>query len=685
MFELPASANIHIIEGVYSIPLVLLSFVIAFWASYTALFINRRMQKNGFFHKNIWLALASLAMGLGIWSMHFIGMSAFKLPIHMEYDIGLTMLSVIPSIIASYGAFYFSNSNNKKLLPYSLAGIFMGLGISLMHYLGMAAMKIDAYYVYKPKMFIASILIAIGASFAALYIFSAVKIFTDRIITKVVAALLMAIAVTSMHYTGMKAIQFYVVGDSALSVVNSSEPHAMDTLWMNIFLTLGISTLFILAYLTNKLDKYVDFRFQNFDGLTQLPNHKYFTDDQKNEKNAHLVAIIHIHNLEKYIASYGYYFGDEIIRRIHDLLEKLLPETTKLYRTEANRFTVVSSTLAQSDQIHNLLEGVCAVLMCPLVIDERTLTVEMVCAVSKSEEKKLIQEHFSNAIAVLQAPETKYKHEVIEYNPEKHTFNFESQISLDVTNAMENNDLFLVYQPKVDPTRNEVVGLEALIRWKHPVYGVVSPGVFIPVLEETNKISDVTDWIIEKVCEQIAEWDQLNIPFQQVSINIPGMYITSPRLTNTLNENLLKYHVQSDQLELEITETSVIHDIKNAILAVKKFRSKGISVALDDFGTGLSSLSYLKEIPISTIKIDKSFVDDVPESPKDAAILRSIVTLCYSLDLNVVIEGVETEQQMDFIQMMDKQPIVQGYYYSKPLTSQQFLQWMNEQAMIISK
>ncbi|MEG0385385.1 MAG: EAL domain-containing protein [Solibacillus sp.] len=685
MFELPAVGDIHIVEGVYSVPLVLLSFVIAFWASYTALFINRRIQKNGFFHKNIWLAMASLAMGLGIWSMHFIGMSAFKLPIHMEYYIGLTMLSMIPSVMASYVAFYFANSKNKKLLPYSIAGIFMGLGIALMHYLGMAAMKIDAYYVYKPKVFIASILIAIAASFAALYIFSAVKIVTDKLIMKVVAALLMAIAVTSMHYTGMKAIQFYVVGESALNRINNSELHSMDITWMSIFITVGVSSLFILAYLTNKLDKYVEHRIQNFDGLTQLPNQKQFTNDQKNIKTAHLVAIIHIHNLEKYIASYGYYFGDEIIRKVHELLGKLLPETTMVYRTEANRFAIVGTTLDQSDQVQNLLEGVCAVLMRPLVIDERNLTVEMVCAVSKSTEKKLIQEHFSNAIAVLQAPDTEYKHEVIEYNPEKHTFNFESQLSLDVTNAMENNDLFVVYQPKVDPTRNEVVGLEALIRWKHPVYGLVSPGVFIPVLEETNKISDVTDWIIEKVCEQIAEWDQQNIPFQQVSINIPGVYVTSPRLTKTLNESLLKYHVQTNQLELEITETSVIHDIKNAILAVKNFRSKGISVALDDFGTGLSSLSYLKEIPISTIKIDKSFVDDVPGSPKDAAILKSIVTLCYSLDLNVVIEGVETEQQMDFIQMMDKQPIVQGYFYSKPLTTPQFLEWMNEQAMIESK
>ncbi|ATP41238.1 oxygen sensor protein DosP [Solibacillus sp. R5-41] len=679
MFELPASADIHIIEGEYSAPLVLLSFVIAFCASYTALFINRRIQGNGFFHKNIWLVLASLAMGLGVWSMHFIGMSAFELPINMEYHIGITVLSMVPAIIASYLAFYFANSKNKKLFSYIVAGIFMGLGISLMHYLGMAAMKIDAYYVYKPIIFTVSILIAIAASFAALYIFSVVKNFMDRIFVKVVAALLLAIAITSMHYTGMQAIQFYVIGESALHLVDGTEPHSMNIMFLIIFVTVGISSLFILAFLTSRLDKYVEYRLQNFDGLTQLPNQKQFADDQKSDKDTHLVAIIHIHNLEKYNSSYGYYFVDEMIKTIYELIDRLLPESTKMYRTEANRFTIVSSTMEQSQHLHVLLERVCAVLMHPLVIDERTITVDMVCAVSKSTVKQPIQELFSNAIAVLQAPITEFKHEVIEFNPDIHTFNFENQLSLDIYTAMKNDDLFLVYQPKVDPNHDSLVGLEALIRWNHPVFGMVSPGIFIPVLEETKKISDVTDWIIEKVCEQIDQWDKLNIPFQQVSINIPGLYITSPRLSDTLKLILLKYHVKPDQLELEITETSVIHDIQSAILAVSKFRKKGFSVALDDFGTGLSSLSYLKEIPISTIKIDKSFVDGVPESIKDAAILKSIITLCYSLDLNVVIEGVETEPQLEFIQKMDKKPIVQGYYYSKPLTAEEFREWMNGQ------
>ena len=675
IFKLPDSLDIQVIDGTYSMPLVFLSFLIAFAASYTAIFINRRIQGNGFFHKNFWLVLASLAMGLGIWSMHFIGMSAFMLPIHMEYRTSVTIVSIVPAIVASYLAFYFANRKNKHILTYILAGFFMGIGISLMHYLGMMAMEIDAAYVYKPNIFILSIIIAMVASFASLYIFSIINKFMDKIFIKLVTSLLMAIAITSMHYTGMLAIQFYTIGD-----VHTHEhgEHGMNVMWIISLVTICTTSLFILAALTSKLDKYVEFRLKNFDALTRLPNQKQFTDDQKKEAYAYSVAIIHLHNLEKYILGYGYNFADEIVKSISEIIESLLPKNVKLYRTEANRFTIVNTNNEQTNQLIGSLERVCAVLTCPIVLEERSITIEMVCSVSKLDEPKLIQEHFSNAIAVLQAPVTGYRHEVIEYNPAVHTFNFERQLSFDIHEAMENNDLFLVYQPKIDPEKDYLVGLEALIRWNHPVYGIVSPGVFIPILEETQKISDLTDWIIDKVSAQIADWNRLKVPFQQVSINIPGIYVTSPRLMDALNESLLRNDIQPELLELEITETSVIHDMENAIEAVSKFREKGLSVALDDFGTGLSSLSYLKKIPISTIKIDKSFVDGVPTSEKDSAILKAIIILCYSLKLNVVIEGVETDQQIDFLQTMDKQPIVQGYYYSKPLKADEFKEWIDQ-------
>ena len=665
-------------EGHYDSLVVLLSFIIAFGASYTAVFINRRIKGKGFFHKNLWLVLASLAMGLGIWSMHYVGMSAYVMPLPMKHDLLLTLASVIPAVVASYVAFYLANSHHKKIQTFIVAGIFMGGGITLMHYLGMAAMQIDAQAVYNPLFFSLSILIAIVASFASLYIFSISDAKMDKVWVKSAVALLMATAVTSMHYIGMFAVDFYVEGPIHVH----EHIHTSNMTEVVVYVTIGISSLFVLAYLASALDKYVDYRVKNYDALTELPNQNQFTEDQHIEKNAYLVAIVHVHNLEKYISAYGYTFSDAIIKSVLELMQSILPKDTKLYRTEANRFTVVQ---APTENVQNTmigLESICALLQCSLVINERIVTVEMICAVSHSDDKKPIHEHFANAIAVLQAPTTQYKHEIIVYNPKIHTFNFERQLSLDIQRAMDEDELFIVYQPKVDPKQHTVVGAEALIRWNHPVFGMISPAIFIPILESAERISDVTDWLITRVCRQLATWDNLGLELPQVSINIPGVYLTSSRLKNVINESILEYHIHPYKIELEITETSVIHDIHNAILAVSKFREKGLSVALDDFGTGLSSLSYLKEIPISTIKIDKSFVDGVPNSTKDASILKAIIHLSYSLDLNVVIEGVETIDQIRFINELETVPIVRGYYYSKPLTAEEFEQWCKKQQVV---
>lgn len=676
MLTKPDLESMYIIEGQYNPLIVILSFIIAFGASYTAVYINRRIKGTGFFHKNLWLVLASLAMGLGIWSMHYVGMSAYVTSLPMKHNLLLTLVSVIPAVVASYVAFYLANSHYKKIQTFIAAGIFMGCGIALMHYLGMAAMEIDAQTVYNPVLFGLSIVIAIVASFASLYIFSISDAKMDNVWVKSMVALLMATAVTSMHYIGMFAVDFYAEGP-----IHTHE-HESNVIEVVLYVTIGISSLFVLAYLASRLDKYVDYRVKNFDAFTQLPNQNQFTEDQRIDKNTQLVAIVHIHNLEKYISAYGYTFGDAIIKSVLELMQNVLPKDTKLYRTEANRFTVVQ---APTDMVQNTmiaLERICLLLQRSLVVNERMVTVEMVCAVSQSDEKKAIHEHFANTIAVLQAPSTQYKYELIVYNPKIHTFNFERQLSLDIQKAMDEDELFIVYQPKVDPKENVLVGAEALIRWKHPVFGMVSPAVFIPILESAERISDVTDWLIVRVCRQLAEWNNLGIEPPQVSINIPGMYLTSPRLKSVINESLLDYHINPSQIELEITETSVIHDIHNAILAVSNFRKKGLSVALDDFGTGLSSLSYLKEIPISTIKIDKSFVDGVPNSTKDASILKSIIHLCYSLDLTVVIEGVEMSDQIRFIKGLERVPIVQGYYYSKPLTVEQYEHWIKEQQVV---
>ncbi|MGM8366412.1 bifunctional diguanylate cyclase/phosphodiesterase [Virgibacillus sp. W0181] len=676
MFSLPESTDIFILNGEHSVPLVLLSIAIACCAAYTALSMNQRMQQTSFFHKNFWLLLSSIAMGLGIWSMHFIGMSAFMLPIAMNYDVFLTIISAIPAVFASYLAFYFANRRYTTHWSYFIAGIIMGLGISSMHYIGMAAMKMDAEYVYKPWIFLASIVIAVVASYIALYTFSTLQKYMRNQLVKITTSILLGLTITSMHYTGMAAIVFYV---RRPLIDNLNGMHHMDTTLLITVVTVGISFLLLIAGLTSLLDRYVDHRLHHFDALTLLPNQRQFEKELNHIVTTGTLAIIHIHNLEKWISGYGYTYGDKMIQAVRDIIQSKKPEYAKVYRIEGNRFAIFQFGESGYETMKKSMKDVLTVLENPLEVDNKQIVLEVVCSLSHSKEKKVVRGLFSNSMAVLQHPSIAYKHEVIEYDPAVHTYTFERQIVQDISKAIANRELFMEYQPKVCSKTYEVSGVEALLRWKHPVYGMISPGVFIPILENNGQIVDVTDWVIEEACRQAALWLKEGVPFRHVSINIPGVYVTSSRLLNVIIHNLLKYKVDSHYIELEITETSVIHDIENAINAVEQFRELGLSVALDDFGTGLSSLSYLKRMPVSTIKIDKSFVDGVPLSEKDSDVLKSIIILCYSLNLSVVIEGVESKEQMDFITSMTEKPFVQGYYFSRPLPVKEIVTWIGRE------
>ncbi|RXT07079.1 EAL domain-containing protein [Ammoniphilus sp. CFH 90114] len=669
MFSLPHTDQIVILDGHYSIPIVLLSIVIACFASYTALSINERIHQNHFFHEYFWVFLASIVMGLGIWSMHFIGMGAFMLSIPMEYDLLLTVLSVVPAIMASFLAFYISNRKNRiswQLLP---AGMFMGLGISTMHYVGMAAMKMEAEYSYKPFLFFLSIGIAIVVSYAALCIFSTMQKFMGNQLVKWITALIMGCAIASMHYTGMAAVVFYTFKPILLEV---HDLHQMNFSPLLIGVTVCMIIILGLSGLTSILDRYVEYRFHYYDSLTLLPNRRHFDKKYNMPFSSGSLVIIQLHDLDKW----SYSSSDEIIKSVSEVIKGFKEVSRYLYRIDENRFAILTPNHVDNSKLKHTLTHMMAALQKPMVIDHQEVVIDLVCVIASSDKREEKDQLLSHAMAVLHHQSIPYNGEIVEFDPSIHTYVFERQLAKDIDQAMEKDELFLVYQPKVGLRTTQVVGVEALLRWNHPVHGQISPGVFIPILEENGRIEDVTDWVIRQVCKQIHRWFMENQLSIKVSVNIPGPYLTSPRLMEELEKSITSYNVSSRDLELEVTESSVMTNIESAIRVIDELRGSGFSVALDDFGTGVSSLSYLKRLPISTLKIDKSFIDGVPESDKDSNIMKAMITLARSLDLEIVIEGVETREQMEFLQRMEHLPIIQGYYFSKPLHEKELVDWL---------
>jgi EAL domain-containing protein (putative c-di-GMP-specific phosphodiesterase class I) len=242
--------------------------------------------------------------------------------------------------------------------------------------------------------------------------------------------------------------------------------------------------------------------------------------------------------------------------------------------------------------------------------------------------------------------------------------------------ALQNNELQLYYQPKVSLRSGRIVGAEALLRWRHPVRGLVSPGVFIPVAEETGLILELGTWVLEEACRQVREWRDANLLMPPIAVNLSARQFDH-ELPKRIAAVLEKHRVQPDQINLEITESLLVRGTDKVIAIMNQLVAMGMALALDDFGTGYSSLAYLKKFPISTLKIDRSFVIGLPYEENDCAIARAIVTMAQQLRQEIVAEGVETAEQMAFLRELGCDQL-QGYLFSQPVPAADFAAMLRE-------
>lgn len=421
--------------------------------------------------------------------------------------------------------------------------------------------------------------------------------------------------------------------------------------------------------------KVLEVRVSHFDPLTKLPNRRVFQNKIEKKEIVHSIAMWQFQDMELHNQEHGYLFVDRLINHIANILKKYTPPMTDLYRGESNRFTFVTRDRDAAIELHANLGKLSSIFKEDFYFEDKEIGLKGVCAYIQSENGESLKKIYSNAMAILKHPSIDYNFDIVEYNPKFHTRNFTEEILDNFEDALINHDIFIVYQSKIEVNGTKVKSVEALIRWQHPIHGFLSPGIFLPILEANDLMNDLTDWIIEQVCIQLKKWEKTEHFPQQVAINIPGPYLTSTRLLAVLSSLTKKYKVDPSTIELEITETSFVKTITSAEKSVRQYRSEGFSVALDDFGTGVSSLSYLKRIPISTLKIDKSFIDDVPNSEKDNSILKSMIQLARSLNMNIVVEGIETIEQVNYLIKECGSPCMQGFYFAKPMQAKELEEW----------
>ncbi len=245
----------------------------------------------------------------------------------------------------------------------------------------------------------------------------------------------------------------------------------------------------------------------------------------------------------------------------------------------------------------------------------------------------------------------------------------------DLRQAIKNDELIVYYQPKIDFHNYQVVGFEALVRWQHPSKGIIPPNLFIPIAEQTSLISDIGRVVIQQTAKQIREWNLLGFDHIRVSVNVVAQQLQRGQLLQDLDDAINTYQISGASLVLEITESSLVENSTTVKSLLDEIKQRDIHIALDDFGTGYSSLSYLTDFPIDILKIDRSFISKIGNT-KQEAIVNAIIAMGKAMDMTVVAEGIETEQQLQYLQNLNKCDIAQGYLFSRPLPESEATQFL---------
>ncbi|WP_166262219.1 EAL domain-containing protein [Marinobacter salicampi] len=388
------------------------------------------------------------------------------------------------------------------------------------------------------------------------------------------------------------------------------------------------------------------------------------------ERSGHRLALLHI-NLDDFRAineNLGYQMGDQLILKVAERLRQVLRRVDSLMRIGGDEFAIIIEKVEDSLDITQIIRKVVGVLGDPIVVDGHSVVVSASLGVATFPEagdtpETLLRRANRAMFEAKRDTGTSYRF----YNKQLHiTAGRQLKLEADLRNALRGRELELYYQPRIDLTTEEVRGVECLLRWNHPDGHLIPPDEFIPAAERSGLIVPIGYWVIEQACARLRDAANLGHPGLVFAVNLSFRQFHDRKMTETIFRIIYNANVDTSLLELELTESAMMHDPEYAQRCLRELNQLGISFALDDFGTGYSSLSNLQHLPISLVKIDKSFVQELGASGDAEHIIRAIISLAHSLQMSVVAEGVETEGQLEFLRQQQCDE-VQGYYYARPM------------------
>ncbi|MEJ5038857.1 EAL domain-containing protein [Pseudomonas sp. B21-036] len=689
--ELPATGQL-LLDCRHNPYLVALAYLVACAGSFATFDIIERVgNAEHSAAQRQWRLLGTFCLACSVWGMHFIGMLAFQAPLEVHYDLALTAVSLLLMLLAAWSAMNLLGTPQPRLHQHVLAAIAIGLGIGAMHYTGMAAMRSNASQFYRADLLASSVVVAFGVSLLALLLTRYRPAQSNW--PRYVASLVMATGIIATHFTGMWALTLVLPVDAPLQL-----PITDNSLHLSLaiaFVALLISASCISAALSDKKlqSKEHDLRRVNmllsqldqarvslqqaahYDALTNLVNRRGFNQlfaerlaEQAASGGMLAVMFLDIDHFKRINDSLGHDAGDQLLQVIAAQIKSATRSHDVVARFGGDEFCILIG-LHNRDEARHLAQRIMHKVKEPIDLSGRRMVMTTSIGISVfPDDGESCDELLKHADLALYQSKGCGRNNLNFFSSNLKTrATLELQLEEELRVALlEERGLRIHYQPIFDLASGQVAKLEALIRWQHPQHGLLSPDRFIGIAEANGLIGELDLWVLRRACQDLAQLSRHGFDQLKVTVNCSALTLGREELVSEVEDALFSAGLPAWRLEMEVTENALMGNIHNTIALLKRIRAKGVSLSIDDFGTGYSSLAYLKRLPLDTLKIDRSFIQDIPHSEQDMDIVQAIIIMAHTLHLKVVTEGVETVEQYQFLRQQGCD-FLQGYLFSRPV------------------
>ena len=417
------------------------------------------------------------------------------------------------------------------------------------------------------------------------------------------------------------------------------------------------------------------------DALTDLPNRVLFEDRLSQallltqpDRQTLAIIFLSLDRFKKVHDTLGHSSEGTLLKEVAERLKNCVADDgATVARFERDEFALLLPQIDGTQKVVEIINDINGALNIPFVIDNHEIFITASLGISFFPiDGEDVQTLLKNAGAALHRTKEQGGNNYQFYTADMNAKALRRmELENNLRRALERDEFEVFYQPKINVVSRQIVGMEALVRWRHPDMGLVSPIEFIPLAEETGLILPLGEWVLRTACAQSKAWQDEGFAPLQVSVNLSPRQFKQPKLLEVITGIIRDTGIDANYLELEVTESSIMQNTDMAIETLTELKKTGVKISIDDFGTGYSSLGYLKRLPLDVLKIDRSFVQDVTGNAEDAAIVMTIISLAHNLNLKVIAEGVELEEQLKFLQLL-RCDEWQGYLYSKPVSSEKF-------------